>query len=201
MRIGVNVPDDLLRRAKEVLPQVKVSKVSREALEALAAVDAVNRRNSERSRSECTIEDTPEEPNWEGMALDDAQDWIRAVDAEQWGRFIENWDRYIDENESVTRIVEYGRIVKSVKGYFDRMEENRKWFMAQDRGLVQSAANPWARANYEYCRAWLGYVSEVRKKVEQLHKGEYDRVVAERARALLSRPEPETPPQLMRERG
>ncbi len=201
MRIGVNVPDDLLRRAKGVRPHVKVSKVCREALETLAALDAVNKRRSERPRFERTIEDPPAEPDWEGIALDDARDWVRAVNAEQWERFCEDWDSYIDEGKSVTRIVGHGRIVKGVRGYFDRMDEHKEWFMAQDRALVHSAASPWARANYEYCRAWLGYVSEVRKKVEQLHKQEYDRVVADRARILLSRPEPEAPPQLMRERG
>ncbi len=201
MRIGVNIPDELLKRAKGVRPQVKVSKVCREALETLAALDAMNKWRNEHSRFERAIEDPPVDPDWEGMALEDARNWIRAVKPEQWERFIENWNSYGDESQSVTRIVEHGRIIQQVRSYFDMIDEHREWFNAQDRALVNSAANPWARANYEYCRAWLGYVSEIRMKVDQLHKEEYDRVVAERERNLLSSPEPEAPPQLMRDRG
>ena len=33
MRVGINVPDELLRRVKEIRPQVNVSQVCRQALE------------------------------------------------------------------------------------------------------------------------------------------------------------------------
>ena len=196
MRIGINVPNGLLDRVKQIRPEVNVSQVCREALEQNVALAVVDKLNNQLARSRHTIADCPAEPDWEGIALEDARQWVKAVNAEEWERFIENWDRYIDEGESVTRIVAYGRIVKDVKGYHDRMEEHKEWFDAQDRALVSSAANPWARANYEYCRAWLGYVSEVRRKLEQLHREEYDRVMAERASILRSRPVPEAPLQL-----
>ena len=77
-------------------------------------------------------------------------------------------------------------------------DENSEWFdyVFEDR-FVHGGPDPHDKAREEYSRAWLGYVHEVRRKLENHYKEEYDRVMAKRAKYRLSRPAPELPQQLL----
>ena len=91
MRIGINVPDRVLNRIKALDPEVNVSKMCRQALEDYCAV---LERARERVASDGVHEQVVRcpkgnsiEPDWVGYALDDARDWVNAIDPAWDGQF------------------------------------------------------------------------------------------------------------------
>ena len=208
MRIGINVPDELLRRIKEIRPQVNVSHVCQEALgrcveiaeraEAQAIDDGLDEHVARLAQF---AKAPPIEPDWEAYALDDARDWIRTVTPEDWKMFIYQSDFLRAKGR------EEAEMVKNWSGRGDDrgltyclylMSESKEWFEYQFEEQFESGGpDPYVKAREEYSRAWLGYVHEVRRKLENHYKEEYDRVMAERAEYRQSRPAPELPQQLL----
>ena len=96
MRIGINVPNELLKRVKAIQPEVNVSQICRNALEEFA-------QRSDRVVAQAADDDIKKhlekigqsdlfplvEPDWEGMALEDARDWLTRATAENWDRYLE----------------------------------------------------------------------------------------------------------------
>ena len=170
MRLGINVPSDLLKRVKEIRPEVNVSQVCREALEqrialgerAIARVmeDDVDREVVELAQS---VRNLLIEPDWVNYALDDAWDWLSGVDKEEWEEFLELWDDLVDFGQSPP--------MRGTMSLFERMREYEDWFMAQDR--VGNYSATWSKAVHEYERAWIGYVSEVRRKLDCRYNGSF----------------------------
>lgn len=202
MRLGINVPNDLLSRVKGIRPQVNVSQICREALEHRVVLNerAIERvqadgMDREASRLAQSVRNQLIEPDWEGMAYDDARDWVSRVNPGDWEFFCENYDTFSQEGLAVTHIYDLIGIMEG-KTFWDRWVENREWATNQFRSLGYNYSDLYNNANYDYCRAWFGYVIEVRRKLAELHNSEYDRIMAERANKLLSRQEPEVPLQL-----
>ena len=206
MRIGINVPNDLLTQVKQIRPEINVSQVCREALEhrvevARRVTQAIGNAVGEHvNRLAQSVARPPTEPDWVAHALDDARAWVEAVTPEIWERFTYQADflrtQGRDEAEMVTLWSEEG---EGVKGFQKHLDENREWFVSQYDLQFETGTGPDPRvkAEREYARAWLGYVNEVRRLLERHHKEEYDRVMAERALYRQSRPAPKLPPQLV----
>ena len=77
-------------------------------------------------------------------------------------------------------------------GLLHHLHESNEWFEYKFEQQFESGGpDPHVKAREEYSRAWLGYVNEVRRKLEKHYKEEYDRVMAERAKYRQSRPDPE----------
>ena len=206
MRLGINVPDKLLRRVKAIKPQVNVSQVCREALqhfaeiaeraEAQAIADNVDKDVARLARS---VKAPPIEPDWEAHALDDARDWIQSITPEDWKRFIYESEFLRKQGRDEAEMVDDWSERVGDRGLRHRLyDENSEWFdyVFEDR-FVHGGPDPHDKAREEYSRAWLGYVHEVRRKLENHYKEEYDRVMAKRAKYRLSRPAPELPQQLL----
>lgn len=209
MRIGINVPNELLKQVKEIRPAVNISQVCREALEARVETfeRAVSRASADGMGGQVArlgeaIGNPLIEPDWETYALEDAREWVEKVTAEDWEWFIEDYDYYLENNhDNMWFRVEWWSSMNGSKGFWHRRRENQEWFFAQfkiksDSG---SSANPFEEAQKEYARAWLGYVLEVRRMLKRHWKEEYDKLVAEREQYRLSLPEPELPRQLIEE--
>ena len=204
MRIGINVPDELLRRVKEIRPQANVSQVCREALERRveiaerAKAQAIDDGLDEHvARLAQFVKAPPIEPDWVAYALDDARDWVRTVTQEGWERFIYQSDvrraKGWEEADMVDVWSGSGDDTGLTYSLYV-MSESTEWFEYQ---FESGGPDPHEKAREEYSRAWLGYVHEARRKLEKLHKEEYDRVMAERAEYRQSRPAPELPQQLV----
>lgn len=207
MRIGVNVPNELLKRAKEIEPRVNISQVCRKALESLVEV-------AERTHSQ-TVSDgiadhvtrlfdpagTPiTEPDWVALALDDARWWVSIVTPEDWEYFLENYDGLLDRGVELDSFVDLWSYGEGGRGlHYCLFEHNREWLTSQYklRNARVRVSNPYEKATQAYVRAWLGYVNEVRRKIDQHYKDEYKRVMAERAAYRQSLPKPEVPSQLI----
>ena len=209
MRIGINVPDELLRQVKEIRPEVNVSQVCREALEHIVDVaqKAVGQAMSDNveqhvGRLAQSGASTLLEPDWVAYALEDAREWVAKLTPDYWERIIDELDFRREDGREEDFAVRQGNPSEGTKGFRDRMSENQEWFLSQYPTRFQSGieVNPLEKAEKEYARAWLGYVYEVRRLIEKNQKDEYDaeyeRVMTERAAYRQGLPGPEVPSQL-----
>ena len=200
MRIGINVPNDLIKRVKEAQPDVNISQVCREALEELVArrqmvesrvdADGTAERILEFSRSQ----DNPlMEPDWAGYGWDDARDWVNKVTPDEWDDFCESYD--YDESAGVG----FDLVVLVYGNFFKWEHENETWFNQRYKQLRKGGDYAEVRdsAKRKYNEAWLSYVTEVRKKQRDFFEAEYKKFREEVERRIQSRLSPEVPPQLL----
>ncbi|MCE2404987.1 MAG: hypothetical protein J4F43_07500 [Dehalococcoidia bacterium] len=206
MRIGINVPNQLLQQVKQIRPEVNVSKACREALEhhvevaqramGQAASDGVAEHVARLARSAAA---QMIEPDWIAGALDDARDWIRTVTPDGWDQFMHQSEVLRRQGRDETEMVESWSARGGGKGLLVRLNEHAEWFVYQFdlQSMPGGGLSPREKARGEYSRAWLNYVHEVRRLLEQHFKDEYDRVMTERAEYRRALPKPELPPQLV----
>ena len=206
MRIGINVPDKVIKLIKKLDPEANISQICREALTSHTAA-------LERARTEITDEDMDDiiehleqsaphphiEPDWADYAWQDAQDWIRTITPHDWHYFLYRYDRYKENSrELYTNARFYGlRSRGEVKNLTDRLMENEDWFWGQAViGGNAARQKAYEKAENDYVRTWLAYVNEVRRKCLQYRAEKNGEVLAGRQKAWLSRSEPELPLQL-----
>ena len=206
MRIGINVPDDLLKQVKEIKPAVNVSQVCREALERHVEVAGRAAAQAARDGAAKQVERLDQlvarpviEPDWEVYALEDARAWVRTVTPEAWERFIYQADFLRRQGRDETEMVEIWSHGNGVKGFTERLTESMEWFISQSEQDIESRVSSVQpeKAKREYGRAWLGYVNEVRRLLERHRKEEYERVMAQRSEYRRSLPDHELPSQLV----
>ena len=210
MRLGINVPDKLIKRIKELDPGVNISQVCRETLKSYCrALERINNwiedyDDEVEEQMMGLSQEPPVEPDWVGYGLEAARDWVRAVEPYAWQSFWYSHDRFKDEAKEPTLPIEfYSR--SGVNSFHTRFMENEAWFRPPLAGPTEGdRRDAFDKAHEDYHRAWLGYVNEVRRKQLQYYEEIRNRVLAEREEALKARPEPEVPPQLLKaptERG
>ena len=206
MRIGINVPNELLKQVKEIRPEVNVSQVCREALQnyvelartatALASMNGMDELVGQLDES---VGKPMIEPDWEAFGFEDAQNWVRAVTPEIWDRFIYQHDFLLREGRDPAELVDSWSSDGDVRGFNRRQSDHFDWFSEQHELLIEAGiyVNLLEKALTKYARAWLAYVNEARRRLEKLRKERYDKVMAERAESWQARPEPEAPEQLL----
>ena len=206
MRIGINVPNELLRQVKKITPKVNVSRVCREALQ--ARIDVAQRAAGQSQRDGMSEQvyrldesrtKRPIEPDWEDLAFIDARDWVRGISSEAWELFLHQCNVLKRQGRDENEMVPSWSRDHGAKGLGHHLSENDDWLISQlemdfDYGIN---SNPMGEATEKYGRAWLAYVHEVRRLLDERRKEEYDRIMAERAAALKSRPAPDVPQQLI----
>ena len=205
MRIGINVPNDLLQQVKQINPPVNVSDVCRKALQqqvddaqrvaARIQDDGVGTKVSQLSRQT----GLPPDPDWVGLALDNAVNWVRNVTPEDWDDFVEDVDGLRGEEKWEALQVGVWSSMYDGKGMLSHLSEHQKRVMSAARPSVSArpAREAWDRCLREYARAWLGYVYEVRRLIEQRRKEAYERLRAQYDAAFRARGEPEVPEHLL----
>lgn len=205
MRIGINVPNELLKQVKEISPPVNVSEECRKALQhcveiqqmATAQVgnDALQGKISE------LVEKTslPPEPDWVGLALDNAAHFVEHVTPEDWNDFVELADELSEGGHTFGPYIGIWTTYYDGRGMMNVLYEYGDQIMKTGRpsrvsGLAQVARE---RGEREYTRAWIGYVNEVRRLIRQRHKEAYDSLRARYAADHQARPTPEAPEHLL----
>ena len=206
MRIGINVPNELLKQVKQIRPEVNVSQVCREALrhrvelELRATELAISDRVDELvAQLDLSVEKPMIEPDWEAYGFADARDWVRTVTPKEWDMFIELSDFSREDGRSPSELVDLCSNCGEHKGLSRCLRDNEEWFINQyDNHYVSGiSVDLYKKAQTEYARAWLAYVNQARRKLDKRRKEEYDKVMAEREALKRLRPEPEAPAQLL----
>ena len=206
MRIGINVPNELLNQVKQLSPEINISQVCREALQhrveiarkaaALASMDGMDELIAQFDQS---VPEPIIAPDWEAYGFEDAQNWVRVVTPEIWERFIYQYDFLLRQGRDPAEMVDLWSTDGNVRGFNSRQSDHKDWFLEQHEILFEAGidVNLFENALKEYARAWLDYVNEARRRLEKLRKERYDKVMAERAASWQARPEPEAPTQLL----
>ena len=205
MRIGINVPNDLLQQVKQISPPVNVSEVCRDALSQYVEVARRATAQVQDDGMEAKItrlyQETglPPEPDWVGLALDNAANWVRNVTPEDWDDFVELVDELRGEGKREDLYIGVWTTMYDGKGMMSHLNDYHDRLMRAARpslvsGLALDASD---RGRREFTRAWLGYVYEVRRLIEQRRKEAYERLRAEYDAAFRARPEPEVPEHLL----
>ena len=175
MRIGINVPDKVIKLIKNLDPEANISQICREALTSYTAA-------LERARTEITNEDMDDiiehleesapfpqfEPDWADYAWQDAHDWIRTITPHDWHYFLYSYDHHKDNSRELhIRAQFYGlRSRGEVKKFTDRFMENEDWFWRQAViGGNSARQKALEKAENDYIRTWLAYVNEVRREM------------------------------------
>jgi hypothetical protein len=198
MRLGINVPDQIIRRMKELDPEVNVSQVCRDAMQAHCdTLERIRGRVAEDGMKDHVrrfSEGQLDEPDWVGYALDDARDWVNAVPRDEWDEFFHRHDILTSRGEDVTWLTG-AFFQEGVKCFTLRFSENSEWFRQEHKANRNS--DFFKRAQEEYVRVWLAYVEEVHRMQEQYFAERLQDLMVERERAWAARPGPEVPPSLL----
>lgn len=200
MRIGINVPNELVQRVKQANPDVNVSQICREALENYArqseriAVQVAEDGVEGRLDNYMDLEHFPlVEPDWEGFAFEDAQDWLNKATPADWCEFLchREWLRARGREDETWFADTHG--MDGVKRFWDRRKENEDWILSRYE-MDESFSLNEIRSRYE--RTWIAYLEEVRRLWEQYRQAKHQEMMAERQKNWQALRKPELPPQL-----
>ena len=187
MRIGINVPNELIRRVKQANPDVNLSQLCRAALEEYAS-------KAERAQDYCfrNLEEMKETakmliesdgrqlvpPDWVAYGLEDARHWVRTVNIDEWERFFDLFDFFRGrDGEEANTFVDHARGQNGVKGFHDRWHDHKELFdMLMDRDIDV----PMFEYQRSYNDAWLSYALEARRIYRDLVETERERILTER---------------------
>lgn len=204
MRIGINVPNELLQRVKAIRPEVNVSQICREALESRAAeaeriaaqvesdgLEEHIRRFAHRNEVRLT------EPNWKAMAIQDARDWVRAVDVDLWFDF---WEEHDAHKEGEYHLGVIGHWIAQADLDASHVRKNTYWDTTTQhpRRWRLYAWDAQQKAQEDYNRTWLDYVLEVRRKLDEYNEAEHQKWLAKGEEEIAeARQSMELPPRLV----
>ena len=190
MRIGLNVPDELLTRLEPLKPSINVSQICREAIEAY--VDSYERA-SNRLEDDRTIEEAERiwaqeksrTVDWEELGYVDAKEWVERAELEDLENLFHNLG--VAKRKNREPFIPFWRYIPDTKDFGDRRGEHAEWFIGK-----LELGNPYTSAEREYTRAWLAYMTAVWQQVDQLRRTHARAMVGRRE----SRPQPEVPQHL-----
>ena len=194
VRIGVNIPNELMKRLEPLKPELNISQVCREALEAKAAKHEQMLARLDDSSVRAAIDRVWEqekeflaviEMDWEMAGYEDAEGWAKAAEWKDWEHLHHRqdviqrqgrpaWDFPPPSLPGVKDFRErhgelYARMHQQGDDFFD-------WLYDGERDGINDAA-----AEREYMTAWLSYTNAVWKLVVQKREERYQKLLAERA--------------------
>ena len=210
MRIGINVPNELLQRLAPLKPELNISQVCREALEAKAssyermrellddpAVQQAVARVWEREQEFRAVIAV----DWERLGYEDAAAWVQAADWDDWDDLLEmiesftgakmpQWKIFPPVIDGVNTIGErWGELHERTRVMEQQDPNFRRWHLRQP---FDPKAN-----EQEYMTAWMAYTTVVWDLVQQRRAEHDDQLLAERAAERYNRPPPEAPAHLL----
>ena len=211
MRIGINVPNELLQRLEPLKPELNISQVCREALEAKAsryermrerlddpAVQQAMRRVWEREQEFRAIVTV----DWEQLGYEDAVAWVQAATLQDWQDLHKRQEFLRRQGRPESAPIPPR--LPDVKNFDDRLGEYPGWDTNQSEEFIdwlhyENISLDVAAADREYRAAWMTYANAAWEHFRQMEK-EY---AAERSRlrqeSIRNRPPPAAPAHLLPE--
>jgi hypothetical protein len=174
MRLGINVPDDLIKRLEPMKPFVNLSKLCRDVISNYVLLFEKAKQQAGNNVTDKIVHDLfearkPIVVDWELLGLQDAKQWASLATDDDWDRIFEVLDYFerdgkspFEERASVPR-------VQGVATYYDRQYEydvDDGWFAQR----INDQSNPYTVAQLEYQRGFLSYIIIVRQKYLEKQK-------------------------------
>jgi hypothetical protein len=208
MRIGVNIPNELIRRLEPLKPDLNISQVCREALmakaekyermkaglvddETNAVVDGLWERESEFLAAI--------DFDWEMLGYQDAVAWVKAASWDDWDSLLEELhfckERNWPEWDIVPPMIDGVKWINSHEWeLYNRTEQVRQRHRRLYLRLLRWSAEIDHKAiNREYMTAWINHVKAVWELVRQRETQRIEQSIADRGKP----PEPELPEHLL----
>ena len=205
MRIGINIPNELVQRLEPLKPELNISQACREALIAKAEKYELMKARLEDGEFEAVVDGLSErerellaatERDWETLGYDDAAAWAKVASWEDWEDMLEELRLCNEQNWPRWKIIP--PTIDGVKWLTDRRRELRdreERVRRQDRRLylrvLRQSADPQAEQR-EYMTAWIRHIEAVWQLVRQRELERIDRQMAQRP----ARPQPQVPEHL-----
>ena len=163
MRIGINVPNELLKRMEPLKRMTNVSQICRDAIEAW--VDSYERAKERAGRD--GMEDVAlrlrkqlesYEVDWEALGHEDAKIWAQMATLENFEHLFHNVR--VAKRQGRLPGLWCAPILPGTKDYHERQGEHSEWFGRQIE-LDEYGPNPYLKSEEEYTRGWLAYLTAV----------------------------------------
>ncbi|MBI2847039.1 MAG: hypothetical protein HYX82_04070 [Chloroflexi bacterium] len=162
MRIGINVPDKLLKRMEPVRQLMNLSQVCREAIE--SRVNAYERAlvRAQRDGMETVAErlwqgQSAQTIDWEALGLEDGKLWVQLASQKDWEYLLHRLEVLKRQQRSPgSWVVPY---LVGTKTFSDRWHENKEWFYRQYE--LDENTDHHQQAESAYTRGLLSYLTAV----------------------------------------
>ena len=162
MRIGVNVPDDLLKQMEPINHMTNLSQVCREAIK--DRVDAYERARARADRegmqevaARLWQEYSEQAVGWETVGYEDAKMWVQLASVTDFEHLFHNLK--IDKRQGRSPRILVSRHLSGAKTFLDWQYEHKEWFDRQSE--LDDSTNHAQQAESDYTRGWLSYVTAV----------------------------------------
>jgi hypothetical protein len=173
MRLGINVPDDLIKRLEPLKPTTNISQICREAISKYVEASERASFKTKEDGMENVANNIAEKEkgiviDWETLGLEDARLWSQKASISQWEKLFVRLDVFESQGRSPFENRFPIPHVEGTKQYYDRQHEydtNDGWFIRQIE--ADESSNPYATAELEWYRGFLPYVMAVRRMVRQ----------------------------------
>ena len=211
MRIGINIPNELMKRLEPLKPGLNISQVCREALEAKAlchermlvqvasddVTPSINRLwdHEKQFREVIAV-------NWEELGYGDAACWVKRAELRHWRHLHSSQNEHVERGDP--RWLAWPPRIHGTKSFMDRRgefdsrldqqsDEFLDWLYDEHGGIDYTAFEK------EYEIAWMAYTDEVWKLFMRKREEYFQELHRERLAKLEGRPEPDVPDVLLKE--
>jgi len=214
MRIGINIPNELMKRLEPLKPELNISQVCREALAAKAdkyetaisslggvqTETALELANAEEIRRRSIIE-----VDWERLGYVDAVAWVKAAEWKDWRSWNNRreWLKRQDRPlwDGMPHISRAGKWEK-VKDFWERWTDFTSLISEQSDDFLDWLYDDdlypdQESAQREYGEAWLTYTEEAWRLIQQRREEHYETLRQKRITERRNRPDPEIPEHLL----
>ncbi|MFC1952977.1 hypothetical protein ACFLWR_02480 [Chloroflexota bacterium] len=168
MRIGINIPDDLLQKMEPVKKISNVSQICREAIqETINNYQRAKERAGQDGMSDIALRLRKEmesyKVNWEDLGHEDAKAWSQIATLKNFEDLMHNLENA--KKKGRTPGLWVAPILTGVKGFEERAGENEAWFSRQKE--LDDNPDYFQMAEEGYERGWLSYVTAVWEMVKE----------------------------------
>ena len=168
MRIGINIPNDLLQRMEPLKKIANVSQICRDAIQEWIdnyqrAREKASQDGMEKVALRLRKELKSYKVNWEALGHEDAKAWSQIASLKNFEDLIHNLE--VAKKKGRTPGLWVAAILPGIKSFGERKGENDAWFTRQNE--LDENSNPYQRSEEEYERGWLSYITAVWEMVKE----------------------------------
>jgi hypothetical protein len=185
MRIGVNIPDELLKRIEPLRPFTNISKICKDAITKYAESYERTKKLAELDGTQKIAENlsqqkTPITVDWEVFGLEDARSWSQSASIENWEDIFDRLDVFERQGRSPFESQFPIPRIDGVKEYHERSYEldgDNGWFDQQIQ--LNENINPYISSRLDYQRGFISYIMVIRQKYREKAASELKKKVVE----------------------
>ena len=175
MRIGINVPDDLLKRMEPLKTVTNVSQICRDAIKTHVGTYERAMTRAKEDGMNSVVERLGDEltqptVDWELLGIEDAKMWVQLAKLDDFEALVERLEIFKTGSRSPYEVPI--PIVQGVKFFEERSNDYNEWF---DRQIeLDLDANPYIKAKLVYQTGKISYIIAVWQMAQEKAKKRYE---------------------------